>query len=79
MSYQVGNLPADAPAWIVSEFRKLQESQNSAIDGLIFRTLYAAPSRISEGLTVKADGTTWDPGSGGGIYCYRAGAWRFLG
>jgi hypothetical protein len=28
---------------------------------------------------VLADGTSWNPGSGGGFYGYRAGAWRFLG
>lgn len=28
---------------------------------------------------VLADGTNWNPGSGGGCYIYRAGAWRFLG
>ena len=79
MAYQLGNVPPDAPAWIILEFRKLQEQQNAAVDGVVYRTLYAAPSRITEGLTVKADGATWNPGSGGGIYSYCGGAWRFLG
>ena len=40
---------------------------------------YAAPSKVFDGLIVLADGTQWNPGSGGGFYGYRAGAWRFLG
>lgn len=42
-------------------------------------TLYAAPSRIFEGMIVKADGTTWDPGAGAGIYGRIGGAWVQLG
>lgn len=32
-----------------------------------------------EGLVVKADTTTWTPGSRAGFYGYRGGAWHFLG
>ena len=38
-------------------------------------TLYAAPSRIFEGMVIKADGTTWNPGSGAGVYARVGGAW----
>ena len=78
MAYQLGNVPPDAPAWIVLEFRKLQEQQNAAVDGVVYRTLYAAPGRITEGLTVKA-AAPWNPGGGDGLYQFRGGAWRFLG
>ena len=39
------------------------------------KTLYAAPSRIIEGMLVRADGSTWNPGSGAGIYARISGAW----
>jgi len=42
-------------------------------------TLYAVPSKLYDGLTVLADGTTWNPGSGQGVYTYYAGAWNYLG
>jgi hypothetical protein len=79
MAYTLGNIPSDAPPWLVNELRKLQEALNGPVDGHVYRTLYAEPKRLIEGLTVKADGTSWDPGSGAGIYTYRAGAWVLLG
>lgn len=77
--YSLGNIPADAPQWLVNELRKVQEAFNAAVDGHVYRTLYAEPKRLTEGLTVKADGTTWNPGSGAGLYQYRSGAWVLLG
>jgi len=46
---------------------------------LMLKTLYAEPVRLREGMLVMADGTTWNPGSGAGVYAYRGGSWRFLG
>lgn len=77
--YRLGNLPPDAPLWLVQELRKLQEAWDSPVDGVVFRTLYAEPAKLVDGLTVKADGTTWNPGTGAGIYTYYAGAWNKLG
>jgi len=39
------------------------------------------PKRVYTGLTVLADGTDWNPGSGRGIYWYDGGtsSWKFLG
>jgi hypothetical protein len=42
-------------------------------------TLNAAPARVEEGMTVKADGVNWNPGGGAGLYQYRAGAWVLVG
>ena len=40
----------------------------------------AAPSNPQSGDVVYADGTSWDPGSGEGIYRYSvAGSWVFIG
>lgn len=64
---------------VETELTRLAMVVNSESDGVILNTLYAAPDKTPEGLTVKADGTTWNPGSGAGTYQWRGGAWRFLG
>ena len=33
------------------------------------------PSKPRDGMTVYADGTNWNPGSGAGMYFYASGAW----
>ena len=43
------------------------------------RTVNVEPSKPREGMIVVADGTDWDPGSGGGPYVYFGGAWVSLG
>lgn len=65
--------------WVEQEIQNIRAALSAAVDGVIYNTLYAEPPRLYEGLTVKADGTVWDPGSGAGAYQYRGGAWRFLG
>lgn len=37
----------------------------------------AAPSGVN-GMLAYADGTSWNPGSGAGLYLYKAGAWQFI-
>lgn len=78
MAYSVGNLDGVDPR-VVAELRKIQEALNGPVPGVVYETLYAAPKKLFDGLTVKADGTSWNPGSGAGAYQYRNGAWRFLG
>lgn len=41
--------------------------------------LHVEPTKVREGLTVGADGTDWNPGSGQGVYTYYNGAWHKLG
>ena len=41
--------------------------------------LHNEPTKLRTGLTVMADGTDWNPGSGQGVYTYYAGAWHKLG
>jgi len=79
MAYRVGNPPPDATAWTVQELRKIEQAQTDAVDAVYLRTLYAAPDRLREGMTVLADGTTWNPGAGQGVYTYYAAAWHKLG
>lgn len=40
---------------------------------------HVEPTKLRDGLTVLADGTNWNPGSGQGVYTYYAGAWHKLG
>lgn len=80
--YTPGNVPTDAASlaqFLRYEFAKIAQAMDTADERITLETLYAAPKKFGEGTTVKADGTSWDPGSGAGTYQYRGGAWRFLG
>lgn len=46
---------------------------------LKFDELHAEPARRFTGLTVLADGTDWNPGSGAGVYTFYGAAWHKLG
>ena len=55
---------------------------NAAITALSLGHLdksFVAPTKPREGDLRFADGTTWNPGSGKGIYYYNGTAWVFLG
>jgi hypothetical protein len=77
--YQPQHLDDSSPQALASSLRAelgrlaLEFSQPS--DYMALNTLYAAPGRIFDGMIVKADGTTWNPGSGAGVYAYVASAW----
>lgn len=80
--YTPGNVPTDTASlaqFLRYEFAKIAQAMDTADERITLETLYAAPKKFGEGTTVKADGTSWDPGSGAGTYQYRGGAWRFLG
>ncbi len=75
--YQVGNVPTDPkdlPRFLATELQQIAREM-ATVQAVILQTLYAAPSRIYEGMLVKADGTSWDPGSGAGVYARVGGAW----
>lgn len=57
------------------ELQRLAQQLAQPVEYAALKTLYAAPDRIFEGQIVKADGTTWNPGSGAGIYARVGGAW----
>ena len=71
--------PALLSAAVQLELQRLALQMVEPQEYLMLKTLYAAPSRLREGMLVMADGTTWNPGSGAGVYAYRGGSWRFLG
>jgi hypothetical protein len=58
--------------------RDLQEWALRGLSGLVLEPQYVEPWRPRDGLIVYADGTEWNPGSGAGLYQYRAGVWTFI-
>jgi hypothetical protein len=80
--YTPSNIPADPaalPDFLRQEFAKIAQAMETADQQINLDTLYAAPTKYRDGTICKADGTTWNPGSGAGVYVYRGGAWHFLG
>jgi hypothetical protein len=63
------------PAFLEAELAAIAREWGGEVSYMRLTTLYAAPSRLYEGLLVKADGSTWDPGGGAGVYAYVSGAW----
>lgn len=81
MAYKPRNVPND-PAQLPGFLREELENVGRALNSFPFvllETTYAPPAKPRDGQVYLADGATWNPGSGGGFYGYRAGAWRFLG
>lgn len=81
--YTPGNPPTTSiqalAAYIAAEQRKIAQAMETQDASLSLETLYAAPAKYGNGTIVKADGVTWDPGTGAGVYCYYAGTWNKLG
>lgn len=44
-----------------------------------FPKFYVAPTKLRDGMTRYADGTSWNPGSGEGVYTYYNSTWNKLG
>lgn len=60
------------------ELRKIAAALSLLAAGHIDMT-YAAPDKPRDGDIRLADGVSWNPGSGAGVYCYHGAAWHFLG
>lgn len=81
MAYIPKNVPND-PALLPGFLREELENVSRGFNTFPYLQLsmtYTAPAKPRDGQIYLADGTNWNPGSGGGYYGYRAGAWRFLG
>lgn len=70
--------PAKLPGFLLEELQKISSAIALLALGHIDKS-YGAPAKPREGDIRLADGTTWNPGSGIGVYAYYAGAWHFLG
>ena len=80
--YIPGNVPAESralPAFLSDELNKIAQAGETAHQFVMLDTLYAAPTKLRTGMTVLADGTTWNPGTGAGVYTYYGAAWHKLG
>lgn len=65
--------------WVESEMTALARQMNSP-PTLAFEVSYAAPTKPRAGTLAYADGTSWNPGSGEGLYRFSlASAWVFIG
>ena len=60
--------------YLRNEFQKLAAAINALAAGHL-DTSYAAPSKPRDGDIRYADGSTWNPGSGAGIYWYNGSTW----
>ena len=66
--------------WVEQELQAISREGVEQVDSVWLRVLYAAPEKPRAGMLVYADGTTWNPGSGEGLYRYTlAAAWDFVG
>ena len=84
MAYVMGDPPQDQSieslwAYLNEELLKLQQCAEEAGTQHEFVVYNTAPAKVYDGLTVRADGTNWNPGSGAGVYCYYGGSWKHLG
>lgn len=64
--------------YLEQELQSIAREMNETL-GLDLRTTYQAPERPREGMIVQADGTSWNPGAGAGMYRYVGGAWVKFG
>jgi hypothetical protein len=68
----------ELPIYLSEELPKLWNAIKLLSLGHIDKT-YAAPDKPRDGDIRYADGTTWNPGSGIGIYYYKTNTWVLLG
>lgn len=59
----------------VQDFVRAVNERIEEIDRSFFVFSYREPDKLDEGMIRLADGTSWDPGSGKGLYQYLDGAW----
>lgn len=81
MGYEPGLIPEtpeEIPQFLTEELRRVAAAFGM-LENIRLVELHAEPSRPRDGMIVLADGTNWNPGSGGGYYGRHNGAWTFLG
>ena len=90
-NYTPSNFPdpkQDPDAFLLKvkdEFDHIMRAVNGQSDGIQLREFSTEPSKKVIGMMVLADGTHWDPGNGGGVYCWDVvppavtPAWNYLG
>lgn len=78
MAYTPGQPPSNAAAlaqYVQQMEQRIARLLNDPQNFLRLREMPAAPSKISDGMVIYADGANYDPGAGEGLYERNAGAW----
>jgi hypothetical protein len=57
------------------ELQRVSENLELIEQGRFLPIRYTAVAKPREGMLVVADGTSWNPGAGAGLYEYKAGLW----
>lgn len=76
------NGPNDALSvaqWVDREFGNLESTLLRAIDLLNCQPQFNAPDKPRDGDVRFADGTSWNPGGGEGLYVFYNNTWNKLG
>lgn len=60
--------------FVEAEFRVIAEALNE-VEAVELRPIFVAPAKPRDGMMVFADGTSFNPGGGAGVYERRGGAW----
>lgn len=69
----------DLTQWVWENLKRAEEEFNAGREAHYLQELHEEPKKLILGMTVLADGTDWDPGSGAGVYTYYGSAWHKLG
>ena len=69
--------PEDLPVYLTNELNRLGEVVFN-LSKLRLEAAFAAPDKPRNGQLEYADGTSWDPGSGAGIYWFDGSSWTKL-
>lgn len=60
-----------------SEFQRISQVLTELAENIL-TLAYEEPGKPREGMLRYADGTSWNPGSGQGLYYYKSGSWTFI-
>lgn len=82
MNYVPGQVPTDPkdiPAYLQREQQRMVQLLAASQDFLLLRVLYAEPAKKPGPMLALADGVSWNPGSGAGLYRWNGSSWISLG
>jgi hypothetical protein len=77
--FSLGLDVAGLAKYVDTELQRISMAFKASTKYIALAAVHAAPDKPFDGMTVLADGTDWDPGSGQGVYTYYGAAWNKLG
>jgi hypothetical protein len=66
---------SDLRSWVSTELLRVSNALTSASQTTTVPVITVAPAKPIIGQVVFADGTTWNPNNGRGLYYYDTGGW----